>query len=115
KLETMVRYCRTAQCRTRVILEYFGHAPMDDYRCGHCDNDSGSTNAGSLEAGAAGADPVEAEVAVQVAVGGAEGEEGSHGTYGQGVLLERRGERREVDFGGHGIRIVRLDELTLSS
>jgi superfamily II DNA helicase RecQ len=36
----MVRYCRTAQCRTRQILEYFGDTATDPaYRCGHCDND----------------------------------------------------------------------------
>jgi ATP-dependent DNA helicase RecQ len=41
KLQAMVRYCRTAQCRTRQILEYFGDPPADPaYRCGHCDNDT---------------------------------------------------------------------------
>jgi ATP-dependent DNA helicase RecQ len=39
KLQAMVRYCRTAQCRTRQLLEYFGETGTDDYRCGHCDND----------------------------------------------------------------------------
>jgi ATP-dependent DNA helicase RecQ len=39
KLQAMVRYCRTAQCRTRQILEYFGESPAPDHRCGHCDND----------------------------------------------------------------------------
>lgn len=114
KLETMVRYCRTAQCRTRVILEYFGHAPMEDYRCGHCDND-GATPAATASNGAIAQEPGVIELPTPVAFGGAEGEEVTHGTYGQGVLIERRGERGEVDFGGHGIRVVRLDELTLSS
>ncbi|HEX2166063.1 MAG TPA: ATP-dependent DNA helicase RecQ [Longimicrobiales bacterium] len=40
KLEAMVRYCRTAQCRTRQILAYFGEEPDPRYRCGHCDNDT---------------------------------------------------------------------------
>jgi ATP-dependent DNA helicase RecQ len=40
KLEAMVAYCRTAQCRTRQLLEYFGEEPDSNYRCGHCDNDS---------------------------------------------------------------------------
>ena len=40
KLEAMVRYCRTAQCRTRQILAYFGDDPGPEYRCGHCDNDT---------------------------------------------------------------------------
>jgi ATP-dependent DNA helicase RecQ len=39
KLQAMVRYCRTAQCRTRQILEYFGESAAADYCCGHCDND----------------------------------------------------------------------------
>ena len=39
KLQAMVRYCRTAQCRTRRLLEYFGEDSGDDHRCGHCDND----------------------------------------------------------------------------
>jgi ATP-dependent DNA helicase RecQ len=168
KLEAMVRYCRTAQCRTRVILEYFGHEPMEGYRCGHCDNDgadrpfagvAGATGmAGGDRGEAAGTPPLAAwaekgesggsaplpsggaagggddpaaadwEGGGRWAVGGearrgvadegreafagAEGEEVTHGTFGRGVLLERRGERGEVDFGGHGIRLVRLDELT---
>lgn len=39
KLDVMEAYCRTALCRTRVLLDYFGEDPGDDYRCGHCDND----------------------------------------------------------------------------
>jgi ATP-dependent DNA helicase RecQ len=39
KLNAMVRYCRTAQCRTRQLLDYFGEEPAADYECGHCDND----------------------------------------------------------------------------
>ena len=116
KLETMVRYCRTARCRTRVILEYFGHTPLDDYRCGHCDNDNDQPDAVpgmnqdlNLESGTPGNWESAALVA---AFGGVEGDEVTHGTFGPGVLLERRGERGEVDFGGHGIRVVRLDELT---
>ncbi|CAN5799124.1 hypothetical protein BH23GEM9_BH23GEM9_16310 [soil metagenome] len=39
KLLAMVRYCRTAQCRTRQILAYFGEPVNDGEHCGHCDND----------------------------------------------------------------------------
>jgi ATP-dependent DNA helicase RecQ len=46
KLDAMVRYCRTAQCRTRQLLEYFGAAVEGRYCCGHCDNDASSTGAG---------------------------------------------------------------------
>jgi ATP-dependent DNA helicase RecQ len=38
KLKAMVRYCRTAQCRTRQLLGYFGEEVDRDHRCGHCDN-----------------------------------------------------------------------------
>jgi ATP-dependent DNA helicase RecQ len=38
KLEAMVAYCRTARCRTRKILEYFGVETDDTWECGHCDN-----------------------------------------------------------------------------
>ena len=39
KLRAMIRYCQTAQCRTRVLREYFGDDPGAGFRCGHCDND----------------------------------------------------------------------------
>lgn len=38
KLEAMVAYCRTARCRTRKILEYFGVESDGTWACGHCDN-----------------------------------------------------------------------------
>jgi ATP-dependent DNA helicase RecQ len=39
KLKAMVAYCRTAQCRTRQLLAYFGEETDARSRCGHCDND----------------------------------------------------------------------------
>jgi ATP-dependent DNA helicase RecQ len=38
KLKAMVAYCRTAQCRTRQLLGYFGEEADAQHRCGHCDN-----------------------------------------------------------------------------
>jgi ATP-dependent DNA helicase RecQ len=38
KLQAMIRYCRTAQCRTRQIVQYFGADDELTDRCGHCDN-----------------------------------------------------------------------------
>jgi ATP-dependent DNA helicase RecQ len=42
KLERMTAYCRTARCRTRFIMEYFGvdfdGEEQGDFECGHCGN-----------------------------------------------------------------------------
>jgi ATP-dependent DNA helicase RecQ len=39
KLQSMIGYCQTAQCRTRLLRAYFDDDPGADFRCGHCDND----------------------------------------------------------------------------
>ena len=39
KLRALVGYCRTARCRTRFVMEYFGQVVDSDYACGHCDAD----------------------------------------------------------------------------
>ncbi|HSJ13137.1 MAG TPA: ATP-dependent DNA helicase RecQ, partial [Longimicrobiales bacterium] len=44
KLDAMVSYCRSAQCRTRRLLEYFGAPPGPVWECGHCDNDAARGN-----------------------------------------------------------------------
>lgn len=37
KLRSIIRFCQTARCRTRVILEYFGEPVAPDWRCNNCD------------------------------------------------------------------------------
>ena len=37
KLQAMVSYCQSAQCRTRFLLEYFGEPAEPDWVCGNCD------------------------------------------------------------------------------
>ncbi|HWZ59869.1 MAG TPA: ATP-dependent DNA helicase RecQ [Gemmatimonadaceae bacterium] len=37
KLRSIIRFCQTAQCRTRVILEYFGEPVGPEWRCNNCD------------------------------------------------------------------------------
>jgi ATP-dependent DNA helicase RecQ len=37
KLRAIIRFCQTAQCRTRVILEYFGEPVGPEWRCNNCD------------------------------------------------------------------------------
>ena len=41
KLQAMINYCQSAQCRTRFILEYFGEDVDPDWRCENCDACSG--------------------------------------------------------------------------
>jgi ATP-dependent DNA helicase RecQ len=103
KLEAMVRYCRTAQCRTRIILEYFGQASMEEYRCGHCDNDRAAADAPPLLALLPDAPPPPALLRP--------GAEVSHGTYGRGVVMALDADRVEVDCGGHGVITVRGETL----
>ncbi|HEX2187246.1 MAG TPA: ATP-dependent DNA helicase RecQ [Longimicrobiaceae bacterium] len=110
KLDTMIAYCRTARCRTRMILDYFGEEHPDGFRCGHCDNDTGAATHARLEA--------EAAAAPANGGGGEEqphalwaGEEVRHETFGEGVVLEVSADRAEVDFAGHGTRTVKLEFL----
>ena len=116
KLETVVRYCRTARCRTRLILEYFGEEPHEELRCGHCDNDLAPREESSARAYSPTSEP-ESTVADAIgpldsgAAGLDPGEEVAHETFGRGIVLEVTSDRAEVDFGGHGVRVVRTDFL----
>jgi hypothetical protein len=40
------------------------------------------------------------------------GDEVSHGTFGEGLVLAVVGDKAEVDFEGHGTRMIRLDFLS---
>jgi ATP-dependent DNA helicase RecQ len=113
KLEEMVRYCRTARCRTRMIREYFGEAPRGDSVCGHCDNDAkGSTEAGDAERRPESISiPAIAMAEEDESPALAVGEEVTHGTFGEGMVLAVNGDRAEVDFAGHGTRMVKVDFL----
>ena len=113
KLEAMVRYCRTARCRTRLILDYFGEEHPENLRCGHCDNDLDPDRNTDLDGEA----PVDVSLAEPANGNGEEsqglmaGEEVRHETFGEGVVLEVNGERAEVDFAGHGTRVIRTEYL----
>jgi ATP-dependent DNA helicase RecQ len=115
KLEAMIRYCRTAQCRTKMVREYFGESPPEDYRCGHCDNDDGNGERSSEEPGRT--FDLDLENGNGTGINGEEddllvGEEVTHDTFGRGMVIDVQAERVEVDFGGHGIRTVRSDRLS---
>ena len=115
KLEEMVRYCRTARCRTKLILEYFGESRPEGFVCGHCDNDvsprrespaPSESAVPSVEALAAFNGNGDARGDVTV------GDEVNHETFGEGLVLAVSGDRAEVDFAGHGTRMIRLDFLS---
>ena len=119
KLEEMVRYCRTARCRTKMILEYFGEERPEDFRCGHCDNDTAAPGAKSSARSAEPAARREAVVDRIVAPPEPDhapaafgvGDEVAHGTFGEGMVMAIDGDRAEVDFAGHGTRTIRIEFL----
>lgn len=116
KLEAMIRYCRTAHCRTRVLLEYFGEELEEEYQCGHCDNDSEPRSISGFRGAAltgedladSGAEPTPGAIAAAIEPG----QEIAHPTFGTGVVLAIQGDQIEIDFGGHGIRSVHADRVT---
>ncbi|HEX8318964.1 ATP-dependent DNA helicase RecQ [Longimicrobium sp.] len=116
KLEQMVRYCRTAHCRTKMILDYFGEERAEDWTCGHCDNDAaGKANGTSAkrEATPEGFDFSDISTPEPAEEMLGPGDEVRHETYGEGLVLALSGgEKAEVDFAGHGTRMIRLDFLT---
>jgi ATP-dependent DNA helicase RecQ len=118
KLEAMIRYCRTARCRTRMLMEYFAERTADEFDCGHCDNDSSFVETQMSQRDD---DPAAGDLAVAVLDSSRDiplenelepGGEASHATFGTGIVLSVAGDRIEMDFGGHGIRTVRRDRLT---
>jgi ATP-dependent DNA helicase RecQ len=117
KLEEMIRYCRTARCRTKMILEYFGETRPEGFRCGHCDNDGDTTTSRhQAEAGARREALVDRIVPPPAAdeppaPAFAIGEEVVHGTFGEGMVLGVDGDKAEVDFAGHGTRTVKVEFL----
>ena len=123
KLDEMVRYCRTARCRTKMILEYFGEERAEDFRCGHCDNDVAAPSAkleaetsragGAVVGGVsiAAPSPSSAVAEEEDSPCFAVGEEVVHGTFGEGMVLGVSGDRAEVDFAGHGTRTVKTEFL----
>ncbi|HET7234442.1 MAG TPA: ATP-dependent DNA helicase RecQ [Longimicrobium sp.] len=118
KLDQMIGYCRTARCRTKMIMEYFGEERADDFRCGHCDNDAAATAPKARHKAAKGARReaivdrvVPPPVADVPAVAFAVGEEVVHGTFGEGMVMALEGDRAEVDFAGHGTRTIKVEFL----
>ncbi|MDB4948301.1 MAG: ATP-dependent helicase, RecQ family [Gemmatimonadetes bacterium] len=116
KLEEMVRYCRTARCRTRMVLEYFGETPAEGFVCGHCDNDVSGVAIGKLEDRQRNVDAAPTVPAFlpddELPEGFRPGEEVQHATYGEGVVIGVNGDKVEVDFAGHGTRLIHTDFLS---
>ena len=119
KLRDMVAYCRSARCRTRSIMTYFGEEAEEGFRCGHCDVCTG-TALNDVEAAAPGLDapagaedpPAEAPAADGLDEGGLQpGDAVRNAVFGRGIVLSGGDAAAEVDFERHGIRTVRLDYL----
>lgn len=131
KLDAMVRYCRTARCRTRMLRDYFGENAAGDRTCGHCDNDmvEGSNGRASRRPNQTAAEPAVSggeripdrlEIASPVASEKREstlaaaafppGTPVSHATFGDGVVTAVRGDRIDVDFEGKE-RTIRIEYL----
>jgi ATP-dependent DNA helicase RecQ len=114
KLDEMIRYCRTARCRTKMILEYFGEERAEDFLCGHCDNDAGAQTAKHSAGARTRREAIVDRVVPPPVPSGpalAVGEEVAHGTFGEGMVMAIDGDRAEVDFAGHGTRTVKLEFL----
>ncbi len=112
KLDEMIRYCRTAQCRTRMIVEYFGETRPEGWTCGHCDNCTSPPAAdGSPPEIASAADSPSAGAEESSEEALTAGDEVSHDTFGEGLVLAVNAGKAEVDFDGHGTRMIRLDFL----
>ncbi|MGH7475134.1 MAG: RecQ family ATP-dependent DNA helicase [Longimicrobiales bacterium] len=126
KLEAMIGYCRSAHCRTRYMLAYFGATPESDRDCGHCDNDGSERADESARGGAAPrdslpwADPTPPRVAPVDAdddwqdTGLRPGAEVRNPAFGAGIVLAIEGARVEVDFAGVGVKVVRGDFLEVT-
>ena len=118
-LAEMVRYCRTARCRTATVLRYFGESVADDFACGHCDNCERGALTDSAEHVTAAAEveiawpedeiPPPPDDRVELAPG----DEVSHSAFGSGVVLALAAGRAEVDFPEHGVRTIQVDYLRL--
>lgn len=116
KLDEMVRYCRTARCRTKMIVEYFGEARPEDFRCGHCDNDAAAPSSKVAAEPAARREAVVDRIVAppepdHAPAGFGVGDEVAHGTFGEGMVMSIDGDRAEVDFAGHGTRTIRIEFL----
>ena len=91
KLEQMISYAHTAQCRWKYLLEYFGETPPWE-RCGGCDNCEHPITVGAAEpertdAAAAAAATVRRFVP---------GQRVATPTYGRGTVQEVHGEKLTV-------------------
>ena len=115
KLDAMVAYCRTARCRTRLLREYFGERPPDDWHCAHCDNDRQHAAAPvapiapiAPAAPVTPAAPPESPIVANLSPGDAV----CHSTFGRGTVTAVRGQCVDVRFHGR-TRTIRAEFLRL--
>jgi ATP-dependent DNA helicase RecQ len=94
-LERMVFYAQTGFCRWRVLLEYFGEPLPFDQRCGHCDNCLRPPVQPGVEAVAT---PPTQKPAPAVKAAFKPGDAVSAPRYGEGRVVQTRGEEVTVVF-----------------
>ncbi len=80
RLEAVVRYCESTMCRARILATYFGEAAPP--ACGGCDRCRRASNARPLV---------------------------RHPEFGEGEVVERRGDVLTVFFPQHGDKTLRAD------
>lgn len=84
KLDRMIRYAQTRQCRRSYLLGYFGDASADRIHCGHCDNCGPS---GGAPAGVT-ARPIETPVGREVILKVLSGVARARGRFGKVTVAQ---------------------------
>jgi ATP-dependent DNA helicase RecQ len=113
KLQAMVGYCQTAQCRTAQLLEYFGGDVADGHRCGHCDNDVAATDTIQIERSPR---PIIVEEPIVVEASGDAarfqlGQSVAHPSFGTGTVEGVRGANIDVRFSPRKLKTIREEFL----
>ncbi len=114
KLQAMIRYCQTAQCRTAQLLEYFGGEVSEGHRCGHCDNDvaSESIQVERTPRAVIVEEPIVVEATCEE-TRFQPGESVAHRSFGTGTVEAVRGANIDVRFSPRKLKTIREEFLRL--
>jgi ATP-dependent DNA helicase RecQ len=87
KLDRMIKYAQTDQCRRSYLLGYFGDSSADEVHCGRCDNCAGSPESASARAGVA----VDTEAGREVILKVLSGVARARGRFGKTTVAQMLG------------------------